>query len=208
MCSKEIDDSVAGVDEAGRGPWAGPVVAAAAILSDESGAILRAAGVDDSKALSKTKRQRCFDIICEQQDRGTLSFALASADPAEIDEHNILGATMRAMTRAVTALPGTPNRVLIDGNRMPPDLPCPGETIVGGDAKILSIAAASILAKITRDRLMAALAELHPGYGWERNAGYGTAEHRQGLESLGVTIHHRRSFAPIREILERTPTSR
>lgn len=203
----EPDDRVAGVDEAGRGPWAGPVVAAAAILTPESTALLCAAGVDDSKALSKTKRQRCFEVIREQQDRGALWLAIAQADPAEIDEHNILGATLRAMTRAVTALPVAPDRALIDGNRMP-DLPCPGATIVGGDAKILSIAAASIAAKVSRDRLMATLAEAHPGYGWERNAGYGTAEHRRALESRGVTIHHRRSFAPIREILERTPTSR
>lgn len=207
MPGPDIDAPIAGVDEAGRGPWAGPVVAAAAVLTPESSAVLRAAGVDDSKALSKLKRARCFDVIREQQDRGALWLAIAQADPAEIDTHNILAATLRAMTRAVTALPVAPARALIDGNRMP-DLPCPGETIVGGDAKIMSIAAASIAAKVTRDGLMARLADAFPGYGWERNAGYGTAEHRRALESLGVTIHHRRSFAPIREILERTPTSR
>ncbi len=198
---------VAGVDEAGRGPWAGPVVAAAAILTPDSAACLRDAGVNDSKALSRAARERCFEVICAERDRGALWLSIARAEVAEIDEHNILAATLRAMGRAVRALPVAPDRALIDGNRMP-DLPCPGETVVGGDAKILSIAAASIAAKVTRDRLMAELAEAHPGYGWERNAGYGTAEHRRALESRGVTPHHRRSFAPIRAILEDTPTSR
>lgn len=201
------NETITGVDEAGRGPWAGPVVAAAAVLTPESSAVLRDAGVDDSKSLSKAARERCFDIITEQSDRGTLWFSIAEAGVAEIDAHNILGATLRAMSRAVTTLPVAPTRALIDGNRMP-DLPCPAETVVGGDGKILSISAASIVAKVTRDRLMAQLATAHPGYGWERNAGYGTAEHRRGLESHGVTPHHRRSFAPIRAILENTPTSR
>ncbi|HCP01058.1 MAG TPA: ribonuclease HII [Rhodospirillaceae bacterium] len=198
---------IAGVDEAGRGPWAGPVVAAAVILTPKSTAALRAAGVRDSKTLSKIKRQQCFDVIREQQEHGMLWIAIAQAEPMEIDAHNILGATLRTMTRAVRGLPITPDHALIDGNRMP-YLPCPGETVVGGDSKILAIAAASIAAKVTRDRLMTELADMHPGYGWERNAGYGTPEHRQGLESLGVTVHHRRSFAPIREILQRTPTYR
>jgi len=201
------NELIAGVDEAGRGPWAGPVVAAAVILRPESTAILQQAGVNDSKALSKAARERCFEAIRQEERRGTLWLAIESAEVPEIDEHNILRATLRAMTRAVTGLPVAPARALIDGNQMP-ELPCPGETVVRGDSKILAIAAASIAAKVTRDRLMATLAQDHPGYGWERNAGYGTAEHRRALESLGVTIHHRRSFAPIRILLERTPTSR
>ena len=207
MLEADTTELIAGVDEAGRGPWAGPVVAAAAILSAESAATLQQAGVNDSKALSKAARERCFEVMCEEENRGTLWLAIARGEVPEIDEHNILRATLRAMTRAVTALPVAPARALIDGNQLP-ELPCPGETGVRGDSKILAIAAASIAAKVTRDRLMAALARDHPGYGWERNAGYGTAEHRSALESLGVTIHHRRSFAPIREMLSRTPTSR
>ena len=203
----DSDAAIAGVDEAGRGPWAGPVVAAAAILSDESAETLRRNGVTDSKTLGRAARDRCFAAIRAEESRGRLWLAVAAADVPEIDEHNILQATLRAMTRAVTALPVVPARALIDGNRLP-ELPCPGETVVRGDSKILAIAAASIAAKVTRDGLMAALAHDHPGYGWERNAGYGTAEHRRALESLGVTAHHRRSFAPIRELLERTPTSR
>ncbi|MEP4379922.1 MAG: ribonuclease HII [Alphaproteobacteria bacterium] len=207
MLDAGTHEPIAGVDEAGRGPWAGPVVVAAAILNPESSAALQRAGVNDSKALSKAARERCFAAIREEEERGTLWLSIARAEVPEIDAHNILRATLRAMTRAVTALPVTPVRALIDGNQMP-ELPCPGETVVRGDSRVLAIAAASIAAKVTRDRLMAALARDHPGYGWERNAGYGTAEHRGALESLGVTIHHRRSFAPIRELLERTPTSR
>jgi ribonuclease HII len=146
-------------------------------------------------------------VILDQQAQGNLWLAIEPADVEEIDTHNILQATMRAMGRAVASLPKTPARALIDGNRIPV-LDCPAEAIVGGDAKILSIATASIAAKVSRDRLMAELAEAHPGYGWERNAGYGTAEHRRGLESLGVTEHHRRSFAPIHKLLDAATTCR
>ncbi|MBO6782697.1 MAG: ribonuclease HII [Alphaproteobacteria bacterium] len=191
----------AGVDEAGRGPWAGPVVAAAVILTPDSEALLRAAGVDDSKALTRARRERCFDLIHDQAARGGLWFAIEAADVGEIDTHNILQASLRAMSRAVAGLPLRAEHALVDGNRRP-DLDCPCDAIVGGDGKVLSISAASILAKVARDRLMADLAARHPGYGWERNAGYGTAEHRRALESLGVTEHHRRSFAPIRALLE------
>jgi len=118
------------------------------------------------------------------------------ADIAEIDRLNILQATMLAMQRAVAALPDPPEYALIDGNRAP-DLPVPAQTVVKGDSRCLSIASASIVAKVTRDRIMDTLAREHPGYGWERNAGYGTAEHRAALERLGITPHHRRSFAPI-----------
>lgn len=207
MREADSQELIAGIDEAGRGPWAGPVVAAAAILTPESSEALQRAGVNDSKALSKAARERCFEIIRAAEERGSLWLSIETAEVAEIDAHNILRATLRAMTRAVNALPVAPARALIDGNQLP-ELPCPGETVVRGDSKILAIATASIAAKVTRDRMMAALARDHPGYGWERNAGYGTAEHRRALESLGVTIHHRRSFAPIRNLLEDTPTSR
>jgi len=183
---------VAGVDEAGRGPWAGPVVAAAVIL--EPGAAPD--GLADSKALSARRRDGLFDAIC-----ATAAFAIADAEVAEIDRLNILRATDLAMARALAALPVAPAAALIDGRRVPPGLGCPGEALVRGDALALSVAAASILAKVTRDRLMRGLAETHPGYGWERNMGYGTAEHKAALLRLGVSPEHRRSFRPVHNIL-------
>ncbi len=196
----------AGVDEAGRGPWAGPVTAAAVILTPDSEARLRETGVADSKTLNGAKRERCFDVIMDAGARGELWYAIASADVAEIDSLNILRASLTAMSRAVADLSVPAEHALIDGNRLPA-LACPAYAIVGGDGSVLSISAASILAKVSRDRVMAGLAETHPGYGWERNAGYGTAEHRSALESLGVTPHHRRSFSPIRKLLEAHPIS-
>ena len=180
---------------------------AAAMLTPVAAEALHRAGVNDSKKLSRAARERCFELIREQEAKSQLWLSIESAEVAEIDTHNILQATMRAMSRAVAALPVAPKHALIDGNRTP-DLACSCEAIIGGDGKILSIATASIAAKVTRDRLMAELAHTHPGYGWERNAGYGTAEHRRGLETLGVNKHHRRSFAPIRRMLETGTTSR
>ena len=181
------DGLVAGVDEVGRGPWAGPVVAAAVIL--DAGAVPR--GIDDSKALSRTRREALFAAL-----QGCATIGIGQAGVGEIERLNILGAALLAMTRAVEDLGVVPGHALIDGNRMP-DLPCAATLLVGGDRRSLSIAAASIIAKVTRDGIMARLAAAHPGYGWERNAGYGTAEHRAALDRLGVTPHHRRSFKPI-----------
>lgn len=178
---------VCGVDEVGRGPWAGPVIAAAVILDRN----WDATGVDDSKRLAPGTRARLRSEIEEHAEIG-----IGQASVHEIDRLNVLNATMLAMQRAVAALVGVPGCALVDGNR-PPDLPCRTETVVRGDARSLSIAAASIVAKVERDRLMAVLAEEFPGYGWERNAGYGTAEHAAALERLGVTPHHRKSFAPV-----------
>jgi ribonuclease HII len=185
---------VAGVDEAGRGPWAGPVVAAAVII----GAQAVPDGINDSKKLTPAKRNALFDRIIASCRCG-----IGSASVEEIDALNILQATGLAMRRAIEALPVAPTHALVDGNR-PPALPCAVTTLVGGDALSLSIAAASILAKVTRDRLMSELARDFPGYGWERNAGYGTAAHQKGLATLGVTLHHRRSFAPIKALLHAT----
>ena len=178
---------VCGVDEVGRGPWAGPVVAAAVILNRD----WDAAGVDDSKRLTAAARARLRREIEAHAEIGT-----GQASVCEIDRLNILNATLLAMRRAVAALPRVPECALVDGNRLP-DLPCPAQAVTGGDARSLSIAAASIVAKVERDRLMAGLAADFPGYGWERNAGYGTPEHAAALERLGVTPHHRRSFAPV-----------
>ncbi len=182
---------VAGVDEAGRGPWAGPVVAAAAVLDRDTLPAELAERLDDSKRLSRTLRETLFEAM-----RAHARIGIGIASVAEIDRLNILGATMAAMGRAIARLPVTPDLALVDGNHAP-NLPCRVVAVVGGDRRSLSIAAASIAAKVTRDRLMAALAKECPGYGWERNAGYGTAEHRRALARLGPTRHHRRSFAPV-----------
>ena len=185
---------IAGVDEAGRGPWAGPVVAGAAILDPARlpEALLR--GLDDSKKLSHARREELYALLCGCD---AAVIGVGQADVNEIDGLNILNATFRAMERAVAALGRKVTMALVDGNRAP-KLTCDVQTIVKGDGKSLSIAAASVIAKVTRDRLMTALAATHPGYGWDSNMGYGTAAHQEGLARLGVTEHHRRSFAPIR----------
>ncbi len=187
---------VAGIDEAGRGPLAGPVVAAAAIIDASLLAPSLTAAIDDSKRLGPRRRRELFAALPIFARVG-----LGAASVAEIDRLNILAATMLAMRRAVLALGVVPDLALIDGNRAP-DLPCPARTLVGGDGICLSIAAASIAAKVVRDRIMAALARRHPGFGWERNAGYPTVEHRAALVRLGATPHHRRSFAPVARFLQ------
>ncbi|MEE9545558.1 MAG: ribonuclease HII [Rhodospirillales bacterium] len=186
---------VAGVDEAGRGPWAGPVVAGAAIL-DRAGlsGVLRR-GLDDSKKLKRRRREELFEAL-EAEAR----IGIGAAEVAEIDSLNILRASLLAMARAVGDLGVVPELALVDGNRQP-NLACPVVCVIKGDGRSLSIAAASIAAKVTRDRIMADLARAHPGYGWERNSGYGTAEHQAALRRLGVTPHHRRSFAPVIKVL-------
>ncbi|MCP5366125.1 MAG: ribonuclease HII [Hyphomicrobiales bacterium] len=191
---------VAGVDEAGRGPWAGPVVAAAVVLDRARLPAGLAAALDDSKKLRPAARA---DLFAALPACARIGVGMAGVD--EIDRVNILRASLNAMARAVAALDPAPDLALVDGNR-PPDLvsgrgPVAVRCVVRGDGLSLSIAAASIVAKVTRDRLMAELAAAHPGYGWERNAGYGTAQHQAALARLGPTPHHRRSFAPIRKIL-------
>jgi ribonuclease HII len=183
---------VAGVDEAGRGPLAGPVVAAAVIL--DSDAI--PPGLNDSKVLSAAARVRLDTAI-----RATSVVAIGQASVAEIDALNILRASHLAMSRALALLPVAPAMALIDGNLIPRDLALPARAIVGGDALCLSIAAASIVAKVWRDRIMVDLAQQHPVYGWDRNAGYPTKSHRLALLEFGVTPHHRRSFRPVHNIL-------
>jgi ribonuclease HII len=178
---------ICGVDEAGRGPWAGPVVAAAVILDPDA----IPPGISDSKVLDADARELLYPRIMESAEVGV---GIAEVD--RIDRDNILHATMWAMSQAVAALMRTPRLALIDGNRAPL-LACETRTIVKGDARCLSIAAASIIAKVTRDRLMIALAREVPGYGFERHKGYGTPEHTEALARLGVTPYHRRSFKPV-----------
>ncbi len=190
----EFGGPIAGIDEAGRGPWAGPVVAAAVILDPKTAPT----GLDDSKRLSATARARLYDEIIEAHQVG-----VGIADVARIDSDNILQATLWAMSRALEGVGCSPSAALVDGNRAP-KLGCPCRTVIGGDHLSLSIAAASIIAKVTRDRLMEALAREHPAYGWERNKGYGTKLHAEALARHGVTPHHRRSFKPVAAALERT----
>ena len=189
---RRFGSPVAGIDEAGRGPWAGPVVAAAVIL--DPGRI--PPGLNDSKKLSAPVREALYEQIVEQ---GVVGVGIAGV--TRIDTDNILQATLWAMRAAVGDLGCAPAAALVDGNKCP-DLPCPAETLVKGDARSLSIAAASIIAKVTRDRIMASLAGEHPGYGWERNKGYGTREHAHAIDRLGVTPHHRRSFKPVAAAIE------
>lgn len=190
---------IIGLDEAGRGPWAGPVVAAAVWLRSEGLPAALRDGLDDSKKLTARAREALFDALqALPPEAGAV--ALGEASVEEIDRLNILQASLLAMRRAAAALPLTADAALVDGNRTP-DLPCPLRTVVKGDSRSLSIAAASVIAKVSRDRAMAALAREHPGYGWERNQGYGTAEHRDGIARLGVTPQHRRSFRPVREAI-------
>ncbi len=186
---------VAGVDEVGRGPLAGPVLAAAVMFRSRPSRRL-AALLDDSKRLSSGHRETAYAALmgCDG-----IAIAVAAASVREIARLNILHASMLAMSRAVFRLPAPPDLVLVDGNRCP-GLSCAAHAVIGGDAESLSIAAASIVAKVTRDRLMARLSRRWPGYGWERNAGYGTAHHRAALGSLGPTRHHREAFGTVRQL--------
>ena len=184
---------VCGIDEAGRGPWAGPVVAAAVILDPAR----LPAGLNDSKKLTAAKRDALFPEIMDSAQVG-----IGVADVERIDRDNILAATLWAMGEAFRSLTISPALALVDGNRAPV-LACKVQTIVEGDGKSLSIAAASIIAKVTRDRMMIELDALHPGYGFARHKGYGTALHRAALQRLGPCNAHRMSFAPIRALLAR-----
>jgi ribonuclease HII len=187
---------VAGIDEVGRGPLAGPVIAAAVIFEPDCLPPEQLALIGDSKKLTAARRQTLSQILLK-----SLPVGLGRAEPEEIDEINILQASLLAMTRAVEALPRQPRALLVDGNRLPRVLPCEALAVVKGDSLCLSIACASIVAKVARDREMERLSQEHPGYGWERNAGYGTAEHLEALKRLGATPLHRRSFRPVRESL-------
>jgi len=185
---------VAGVDEAGRGPLAGPVVAGAVILDPEN----PIDGLMDSKRLTALRR----DVLYEEIREKALAWAVGHADVEEIDRINILQATMLAMKRAVEALQTVPDHALVDGNRCP-DLCCPAQAIVKGDSRVAAISAASIMAKVTRDREMLSLDVIYPGYGLAQHKGYPSKAHIEALENLGVTPIHRRSYAPVRRIIDK-----
>jgi ribonuclease HII len=181
---ESMKGTVLGVDEAGRGPLAGPVVAASIIL-DKSAQKL---GINDSKKLTKAKREKLYDFLIQN-----FQYKVALVEPKVIDEINILQATMQAMREVISGLEGKYSSIIVDGNCLPFKSPTI-HAIVGGDAKSLSIAAASIIAKVERDRIMTSLASEFPQYGWERNAGYGTREHITAIEKIGICKHHRLSF--------------
>lgn len=185
---------LAGVDEAGRGPLAGPLVVAAVIL-DRARPIR---GLDDSKRLTEKDREKLYPRIVER----ATAYSIVFVEREEIDRINIYQATLQGMARAVAALAPAAEHVLIDGNRLPPGLPCPAQAVVGGDAAETCIGAASILAKVSRDRHMVELDARHPGYGFARHKGYGVPAHLEALARLGPCDAHRRSFAPVRERME------
>ena len=195
---------VCGVDEAGRGPWVGPVVAGAVafLTRDVCAELLQ--NLNDSKKLSAKQREYLYELLHKEEELGHLTFGIGEASAAEIDEMNILQATFTAMQRAVGKLKIKPQQALIDGNRLPAKFECETSCYIGGDARSYSIAAASILAKVYRDNLLKELAKKYPGYGFEKNAGYGTKDHIEGLKKYGVTPEHRKSYKPIKEFLGST----
>ena len=188
-----MNEPVCGVDEVGRGPLAGPVVAAAVILDPRR----PISGLDDSKKLTEKRREVLYDEILDK----ALAWSLGRAEVEEIDRINILQASLLAMRRAVAGLAVVPGHALVDGNRLP-ELPCGAEAIIGGDGSVACISAASIIAKVSRDREMVALDARYPGYGLARHKGYPTKAHIEALGTLGVTEIHRRSFGPVRRLLE------
>ena len=195
--AKALRDSlICGIDEVGRGPLAGPVVAACVLIKEEYIDDPLWNQVTDSKKLTSKKREALFDPIRER-----VCYGLAEISPSEIDTLNIHHATLKAMHRAFQTMKATAVKALIDGKFVPPGLPCPAQAVVKGDSKHVQIAAASIIAKVHRDRLMAQLHQEHPHYGWAQNAGYGTAEHLEGIRLHGITPHHRKSFAPVKNSL-------
>lgn len=203
----ELEDKysgiVAGVDEAGRGPWVGPVVAGCAVFLNRNVDERLLQELNDSKKLSKKKREMLYDLLLNEAKCGHILIGIGEASAKEIDDINILQASFLAMKRALKkACLQMPTMLLIDGNREPKDFGCPVKAVIKGDAKSYSISAASILAKVYRDRLMEKMAIDYPGYGFEKNAGYGTKAHIEGLKKFGITPEHRKSYAPIKEFLK------
>ena len=194
---RRIGGLVAGVDEAGRGPLAGPVVAAAVVFRGCSLPRTLSGRIDDSKKMSPEDREHAFAKLRRLAMGGDILIGVGAASVEEIDRINILQATFAAMRRAVARLPCIPDAALVDGNLAPPNLGCRAEVLVDGDARSLSIAAASIVAKVLRDRAMAKLAIRYAGFGWHTNVGYSTPEHIEALGRLGPTKHHRLSFSPV-----------
>lgn len=188
---------IAGIDEAGRGPLAGPVVAAAVIFPDLKISDELRSNLNDSKKLTAKKREYLFDLL----NNSSAIIGCGQASVEEIDSLNILHATFLAMERAVKNLNIKPNYCLVDGNKLPKNLPCPAQYLIKGDALSLSISAASIIAKVSRDKLMNDLSQKFKFYKWDKNAGYGTKDHLDAMEKYGICEHHRKSFAPVKKFL-------
>lgn len=193
---------VCGIDEAGRGPWVGPVVAGAVIFLNRNVSPEILTNLNDSKKLSSVKRERLYNLLLEEEKIGNITYGIGQASAAEIDELNILQATFLAMGRAAEKLKIKPQYAIIDGNRLPKSFICPTACIIKGDSLSYSISAASILAKVYRDNLMKEMALKYPYYGFEKNAGYGTKQHIEGLKKHGITPEHRKSYRPIKEFLQ------
>ncbi len=199
----EYNGLVAGLDEAGRGPWVGPVVAGAVVFLNQNINPYLLSHLNDSKKLTSKRREELFEIIKTEAKEGNLCYGIGEASAQEIDEINILEASFLAMKRAVENLSIKPDMALIDGNRLPKRFVCETRCIIKGDALSLSISAASVMAKVYRDRLMKEMALKYRGYGFEKNAGYGTKEHIEGLKKYGITPEHRKSYKPIKEIISK-----
>lgn len=202
LLEDEVNGIVAGVDEAGRGPWVGPVVAGCAVFLNRNVDVMLLDNLNDSKKLSKKKREMLYDLLHAEAKKGNILIGIGEATAKEIDDINILNASFLAMKRAIKQANANPKMVLIDGNRTPKDFDCDVKAVIKGDAKSYSISAASILAKVYRDRLMENMAKTYPWYGFEKNAGYGTKAHIEGLKKYGITPEHRKSYAPIKEFLK------
>lgn len=206
MPSFELEDLsegvVFGVDEAGRGPWVGPVVAGCVVFLRREVEPFLLENLNDSKKIQKKKREVLYEMLLKEQEKGNVKIGIGEASSKEIDELNILNATFLAMNRAISQCGIEPDMVLIDGNRVPKNFKYEAKAVVKGDAKSYSISAASIMAKVYRDRLMEKMAEKYPYYGFQNNAGYGTKEHIEALKKYGITPEHRKSYQPIKEYLK------
>ena len=201
LIEDEFEGFVVGIDEAGRGPWVGPVVAGAVVFVNRDVNPYLLENLNDSKKISKKKREVLYDLLLEEKNKGNIKIGIGEASSKEIDELNILNATFLAMKRALDMCGVEPSMVLIDGNRVPKNFGYEARAVVKGDAKSYSISAASIMAKVYRDKLMEEMSLKYPNYGFQNNAGYGTKEHIEALKKYGITPEHRKSYQPIKEYL-------
>lgn len=206
MPNFEIEDEyvgvIAGVDEAGRGPWVGPVVAGCVVFLDRKVDEFLLNNLNDSKKISKKKREQLYEVLYKEKENGKILIGVGITSAKEIDDINILNASFLAMKRAIDDAKANPCMVLVDGNREPKNFGYKTKAVIKGDAKSYSISAASIIAKVYRDKMMEDMAKKYPGYGFEKNAGYGTKAHIEGLKLYGVTPEHRLSYAPVKEFVK------
>ena len=206
MPNFEIEDEyvglIAGVDEAGRGPWVGPVVAGCVVFLDRKVDEFLLNNLNDSKKISKKKREQLYEVLYKEKENGKILIGVGITSAKEIDDINILNASFLAMKRAIDDAKANPCMVLVDGNREPKNFGYKTKAVIKGDAKSYSISAASIIAKVYRDKMMEDMAKKYPGYGFEKNAGYGTKAHIEGLKLYGITPEHRLSYAPVKEFVK------